>query len=76
MDSFKNLKKHIPVRKYRERAQPTSRQHLGFLEKKKDYTYRAKVYHKKEDQLNKLKLKAGLRNTDEFYQSMKKTKVN
>ena len=67
MKSFANLKKHIPVRKYRERAQPEARDHLGFLEKKKDYVHRAKAYHKKEDQLNKLKLKADLANKDEFY---------
>ncbi|EDO25510.1 predicted protein [Nematostella vectensis] len=57
--TFKN---RIPKRKYRERAQPSSRAHLGILEKKQDYQKRAKNYHKKEDMMNKLKMKADLKN--------------
>lgn len=75
MNSFKNLKKHIPLRKYRERDQLESRKHLGFLEKKKDYKHRAKIYHQKEDQLNKLRLKANLANKDEFYFGMQNAKM-
>ena len=59
--TFKN---RIPKRKYRERAQPTNRAHLGILEKKQDYKARAKHFHKREDMLNKLKLKADLKNQD------------
>jgi U3 small nucleolar RNA-associated protein 11 len=71
--TFKN---RIPKRKYRERAQPESRQHLGLLEKKQDYKKRAKNYHMKEDMLKSLKVKADLKNKDEFYFKMTKGKRN
>lgn len=51
MSSWKNV---INQRKYRERGQLKEREHLGFLEKKKDYKLRAVNYHKKEDQMKKL----------------------
>ena len=38
----------IPRRMYRERRQLKSREHLGILEKKRDYKRRAKDYHGKE----------------------------
>lgn len=71
--TFKN---RIPKRKYRERAQPEGREHLGILEKKQDYQKRAKNYHQKQDMLNKLRLKADLKNEDEFYFQMMKGKRN
>ena len=71
--TFKN---RLPKRKYRERAQPEARAHLGALEKKKDYKARATNYHKKEDMLNQLKTKAALKNDDEFYFQMAKGKRN
>ena len=64
----------IPRRKYKERSQPESREYLGFLEKKQDYKKRAINFHKKENMLNKLKLKAALKNEDEFYFKMIKGK--
>lgn len=69
--TFKN---RIPKRKYRERVQPAEREGLGFLQKKKDYKERAKNFHKKEDMINKLKLKASTKNEDEFYFKMLKGK--
>jgi|JI6StandDraft_1071083.scaffolds.fasta_scaffold726446_1 U3 small nucleolar RNA-associated protein 11 len=71
--TFKN---RIPKRKYRERAQPAGREHLGLLEKKQDYKARAKNYHQKSDMINKLKVKANLKNEDEFYFKMNKGKKN
>jgi U3 small nucleolar RNA-associated protein 11 len=71
--TFKN---RIPKRKYRERAQPEARAHLGTLEKRKDYKARAQNYHRKEDMINQLKQKAGLKNEDEFYFQMAKGKRN
>jgi hypothetical protein len=71
--TFKN---RLPKRKYRERAQPEARAHLGMLEKKKDYQQRAKNYHKRQDMLNSLKVKADLKNEDEFYFQMMKGKRN
>ena len=54
----------------RERSQLSWRKDLGMLEKKKDYQIRAKIYHKKEKELNQLKKEAELRNPNEFYFSM------
>eukprot|EP00485_Elphidium_margaritaceum_P023500 CAMPEP_0202712124 /NCGR_PEP_ID=MMETSP1385-20130828/33416_1 /ASSEMBLY_ACC=CAM_ASM_000861 /TAXON_ID=933848 /ORGANISM="Elphidium margaritaceum" /LENGTH=293 /DNA_ID=CAMNT_0049372061 /DNA_START=40 /DNA_END=921 /DNA_ORIENTATION=- len=58
-----------------ERAQPESRRHLGFLEHHRDYVQRAKDYHKKEDELNHLRLLASMKNPDEFHSDMVHTKV-
>jgi U3 small nucleolar RNA-associated protein 11 len=46
------------------------------LEKKKDYKERAKNYHEKEDKLKLFKQKAELKNQDEFYFKMLKSKKN
>ena len=63
------------MRKYKERAQPQHRAKLGLLEKKRDYKERALNYHAKEDTLNKLREKAALKNPDEFYMKMGKSKI-
>ena len=70
--SMRNL---LKTRTYRERSQPAARQHLGLLEKKKDYKLRAKDFHRKEDAIQKLREKASFRNPDEYYFGMAHTKV-
>lgn len=65
-----SFKKKIQIRKYRERDQPEWNKKKGHLEKKIDYKKRAKKYHEKEDMINKLKLKASLKNPNEFYFKM------
>ena len=70
--SLKNL---IKTRTYRERSQPVVRQHLGLLEKHKDYVLRARDFHRKEDALQKLREKAAFRNPDEYYMKMAHTKT-
>ncbi|KAI9120627.1 hypothetical protein K1719_007660 [Acacia pycnantha] len=68
MSSLKNV---IP----RRRAQPSSRKRFGLLEKHKDYAIRAKAFHKKEEAIRTLQEKAALRNPDEFYFKMIRSKV-
>lgn len=72
MSSLRNAVKRIT---HKERSQPRSRSHLGFLEKKKDYRVRAKDYHRKEDKINAMKEKASMRNPDEFYFGMHNSQV-
>ena len=58
------------------RPRPSRRRssHLGLLEKHKDYKLRAVDFHRKEDALQKMKEKAALKNPDEFYFNMVRTK--
>ena len=71
-----SLRKALPRREHKERHQLEQRKHLGLLEKKKDYKLRAKDYHRKQDFLKQLQLKASLRNEDEFYFKMIKSRTN
>lgn len=71
----KKIEKQLPKKKYRERSQLSGRKHLGFLEKKQDYQKRSKSFHAKEEKLKKLKLKAALKNPDEFYHKMINAKI-
>jgi U3 small nucleolar RNA-associated protein 11 len=59
---------------YRERGQSEDRAHLGLLEKKKDYQQRARDFHRKQDAIHALEVKAAFRNPDEFFHKMIKTK--
>ena len=67
-----NFRKAVPRRTHKERAQPASRAHLGLLEKHSDYTQRARAHHGRQDQLNRLREAARLRNPDEFYHRMER----
>lgn len=72
MSSLRNAVKRIA---HKERSQPVDRQHLGILEKKKDYKQRAIDYHRKEDRIKNMKKKASMRNPDEFYFGMHNSKL-
>eukprot|EP00521_Asterionellopsis_glacialis_P018473 CAMPEP_0195295454 /NCGR_PEP_ID=MMETSP0707-20130614/17432_1 /TAXON_ID=33640 /ORGANISM="Asterionellopsis glacialis, Strain CCMP134" /LENGTH=292 /DNA_ID=CAMNT_0040356689 /DNA_START=40 /DNA_END=918 /DNA_ORIENTATION=- len=72
MSSLRNAVKRIA---HKERSQPQARQHLGILEKKKDYRVRARDFHNKEDRIKSMKTKASQRNPDEFYFGMRKAEV-
>ena len=67
MSSFR---KAAPRKTHKERSQLHSREHLGLLEKKKDYQLRAKDFYKKKEILKKLQQKANFKNEDEFYHKM------
>ncbi|XP_041020999.1 probable U3 small nucleolar RNA-associated protein 11 isoform X2 [Juglans microcarpa x Juglans regia] len=70
-----SLRNAISRRAHKERSQPHSRRKFGLLEKHKDYVERAKVFHKKEQTLQKLREKAAFRNPDEFYFRMIKART-
>lgn len=72
MSSLRNAVKRIA---HKERSQPQARQHLGILEKKKDYKQRSQDFHRKQDRLKAMKLKASTRNPDEYYFSMKNAEI-
>lgn len=68
------FKKYLKSKSYKERAQPSGRQHLGFLEKKKDWLKRARDFKTKQKELGRLKKEARTRNKDEFMFGMEKVK--
>jgi U3 small nucleolar RNA-associated protein 11 len=70
--SLRNAVKRVA---HKERAQPSHRKKLGFLEKHKDYVIRAKDFKKKKTYVQTLKKKANNKNPDEFYLHMNNSKV-
>ncbi|KAJ3410014.1 UTP11-like, U3 small nucleolar ribonucleoprotein [Chytridiales sp. JEL 0842] len=65
-----SLRKAIPQKTHRERSQLKSREGLGLLEKKKDYTLRSRDFKDKQKRIKAMKEKAMFRNPDEFYFGM------
>eukprot|EP00644_Phytophthora_capsici_P011584 jgi/Phyca11/11714/fgenesh1_pm.PHYCAscaffold_79_\ len=65
----------VKRREHKERGQLRERRKLGLLEKHKDYVKRARDYNSKQKRLTTLRLKAALRNPDEFYHKMRETKT-
>lgn len=72
MSSLRNAVKRVT---HKERSQPLARNHLGLLEKKKDYRARARNFHSKEDRIKSMRTKASQKNPDEFYFGMRKSEV-
>jgi len=67
MSSLRNVVKR---RTYKERSQPKRREHLGLLEKHRDYAERARNYEGKQKRLKAMREKAAARNPEEFYFGM------
>ena len=72
MSSLRNAVKRIT---HKERGQPQSRARLGLLQKKKDYKKRAIDYQTKQERLQAMKLRASMKNPDEFYMGMHNAQV-
>jgi len=70
-----SLRNAVKRKTHKERSQPIARQKFGLLEKKKDYKERSNDYHKKEDRLRAMSERVEMRNPDEYYFGMNRSKV-
>ncbi|CAI5742427.1 unnamed protein product [Hyaloperonospora brassicae] len=70
-----SLRNAVKRREHKERGQLRERRKLGLLEKHKDYVQRARDYNQKQKRLTALRLKAALRNPDEFSHRMESART-
>lgn len=72
MSSLRNAVKRVT---HKERGQVQKRSHLGLLEKKVDYKKRSDNYHRKEERIKSMRIRASMKNPDEYYFGMQNNQI-